>query len=103
MAPHVTGCIDTGDSVDVIFLDFAKAFDKVSHTRLILKLRAHGIDGKLSNWIAEWLHNRIQRIGISCVFWLVGSLKWGPTGLNFGPTALSYKYIYIYIYIYIGL
>ena len=40
----VTGCIDTGDSVDVIFLDFAKAFDKVSHKRLLLKLKAHGID-----------------------------------------------------------
>jgi len=54
----VTGCIDTGDSVDVIFLDFTKSFDKVSHTRLILKLKAHIIDGKLSNWIAEWLRNR---------------------------------------------
>ena len=48
----VTGCIDDGDCVDVIFLDFAKAFDKVSHRRLILKLRAHHIDEKLINWIA---------------------------------------------------
>ena len=39
----VTGCIDDGDSVDVIFLDFAKAFDKVSHRRLILKLWAHHV------------------------------------------------------------
>ena len=28
---RVTGCVDAGDSVDVIFLDFAKASDKVPH------------------------------------------------------------------------
>jgi len=68
----VTGCIDTGDSVDIIFLDFAKAFDKVSHKRLLLKLKAHGIDGKLNNWIAEWLRNRTQRVCIRGVMsdWL---------------------------------
>ena len=69
----VTGCIDDGDSVDVNFLDFAKAFDKVSHRRLILKLRAHHIDEKLINWIAVWLHNRVQRVCIRGVAsnWLV--------------------------------
>ena len=68
----VKGCIDTEDSVDVIFLDFAKAFDKVSHKRLLLKLKAHGIDGKLNNWIAEWLRNRTQRVCIRGVMsdWL---------------------------------
>ena len=82
----VTGCIDTGDSVDVIFLDFTKAFDKVSHTRLILKLKAHGIDGKLSNWIAEWLRNRIQRVCIRGVLsgWLA-VLSGVPHGSVLGP------------------
>jgi len=50
--------------VDFIFLDFAKAFDKVPHKRLILKLRAHGIIGKVALWIEEWLNRRMQRVGI---------------------------------------
>jgi len=41
--------------VDVVFLDFAKAFDKVPHQRLLLKLQSHGITGKLFNWISDWL------------------------------------------------
>ena len=35
--------IDEGSPVDIIFLDFQKAFDKVPHQRLLLKLKAHGI------------------------------------------------------------
>jgi len=50
---RVTGCIDTGDSVDVVFLDFAKAFDKVSHRRLAVKLQSHGIKDLLLNWIMQ--------------------------------------------------
>ena len=61
---RVTGCIDTGDSVDVVFLDFAKAFDKVSHSRLAVKLESHGIKGLLLNWIMQWLHDRKQRVVI---------------------------------------
>ena len=41
----VTGYVDSGSAVDVIFLDFAKAFDKVPNRRLILKLESHGITG----------------------------------------------------------
>ena len=41
----VTGCVDTGDSVGMIFLDFAKAFDKVPHIRLAAKLKTQGVDG----------------------------------------------------------
>jgi len=50
---RVTGCVDAGDSVDVIFLDFAKAFDKVPHRRLVSKLKSHGIQGMILDWISE--------------------------------------------------
>ncbi len=43
----VTSVIDQGDPFDVIFLDFAKAFDKVPKERLLEKLRAHGVGGEL--------------------------------------------------------
>ena len=42
----VTHSVDSGNSIDVIFLDFTKAFDKVPHKRLILKLESHGISGR---------------------------------------------------------
>jgi Reverse transcriptase (RNA-dependent DNA polymerase) len=58
----VTSEIDKGKAVDVIYLDFAKAFDTVPHERLKKKLRAHGIGGKLLKWIAAWLGGRKQRV-----------------------------------------
>ena len=48
---QITTQIDEVDPVDVIYLDFQKAFDKVPHARLIYKLKAHGISGKILTWI----------------------------------------------------
>jgi hypothetical protein len=48
--------------VDVIFLDFAKTFDKVPHRRLIHKLEAYGVRGELLNWIRDFLSHRKQRV-----------------------------------------
>ena len=52
--------IDRGIAIDCIYLDFAKAFDKVPHYRLIEKLKAYGIKGNILNWIKNFLHNRNQ-------------------------------------------
>ena len=41
-------------SVDVLYLDFAKAFDKVDHRRLMVKLSAVGVEGKLWKWLEDW-------------------------------------------------
>jgi len=48
---EVTNYIDSGYSVDVIYLDFQKAFDKVTHRRLIMKLEVHENDGEILQWI----------------------------------------------------
>ena len=48
--------------MDVVYLDFQKAFDKVPHQRLILKLKAHGIGNDVINWIEKWLTLRRQRV-----------------------------------------
>ena len=58
----VTRLIDEGHNVDVVYLDFSKAFDKVPHVRLMSKVRAHGILGNVARWIEEWLHGRKQRV-----------------------------------------
>ena len=40
----ITDAVNKGKSVDLVLLDFAKAFDKVSHEKLLLKLEAYRID-----------------------------------------------------------
>ena len=51
---------DQGSQVDCIFLDFAKAFDKVSHRLLLLKLSKLNIDSNVFNWLVSFLTNRSQ-------------------------------------------
>ena len=57
--------------MDVIYLDFSKAFDKVPHKRLLLKLKAMGTGGKVLQWIEAWLENRRQRVVLNgeCSDW----------------------------------
>ena len=54
--------VEEGHNIDIIYLDFAKAFDKVSHQRLLQKIEAHGISGKILSWIRSWLTDRQQRV-----------------------------------------
>src|SRR6218665_3714480 len=56
--------IDEWKLVDVIYLDFANAFDKVPHKRLAKKLQACGIRGQALTWIQSWLSCGRQKVGI---------------------------------------
>ena len=58
----VTKWVDEGSPVDIIYLDLKKAFDKVPHQRLLLKLKAHGIGNGMINWLEERLIDRRQRV-----------------------------------------
>ena len=54
--------MDDGSPVDAIYLDFQKAFDKVPHQRLILKLKSHGMGNSIINWIEQWLTDIRQMV-----------------------------------------
>ena len=55
---EVTAYVDEGSPVDVLYLDFSKAFDKVPHKRLVNKVKAHGIGNTIWRWIEAWLSDR---------------------------------------------
>ena len=71
---------------DVVFLDFAKAFDTVPHKRLIAKLRAYGLNEGVVKWIESFLYKRIQRVvmgeGVSFWAWVLSGV---PQGSVLGP------------------
>jgi len=54
--------------VDAINTDFAKAFDKGSHSALLAKLARLGIHSALLNWIKSYLHYRLYRVNINRKF-----------------------------------
>ena len=51
--------------MDVVYLDFAKAFDKVDHNILLHKLKSLGINGKTLRWIQSFLEDRVQRVVVN--------------------------------------
>ena len=60
--------LNDDNEVDVIYLDFAKAFDKVDHSVLLSKLERYGVKGKAYNWIKEFLCDRKQIVVVErCV------------------------------------
>ncbi|PKU49319.1 rna-directed dna polymerase from mobile element jockey-like [Limosa lapponica baueri] len=61
----MTGWIDEGRVVDVVYLDFSKAFDSISHSILIAKVRNYGLDEWTVRWIENCLKDRAQRVMIS--------------------------------------
>ncbi|KAK4821235.1 hypothetical protein QYF61_016534 [Mycteria americana] len=58
----VTRLVDEGNAVGVVYLDFSKAFDTISHSILLEKLAAHGLDRCTLRWVKNWLDGRAQRV-----------------------------------------
>ena len=83
---EITKLVDDGSPVDVIYLDFQKAFDKVPHQRLIIKLIAHGMGNSIINWTAQWLTDRRQWVVVDEeVFGWKSVLNGVPQGSVLGP------------------
>ena len=57
--------LDQGESLDAIYCDFMKAFDKVPHNRLVYKVEKYGIKGNIIGWIEAFLNNRTQCVNVN--------------------------------------
>ena len=81
-----TTALNSGKQVEIIYTDFAKAFDKVPHQRLLIKLKSYGLDNNLTSWIEDFLCSRTQRVRINNSYSSPSPVKSGiPQGTVLGP------------------
>ena len=59
---EVLRALNEGNEVDVIYLYYSKAFDKVGHQVLLAKMKMYGISGKVYDWIKNFLSDRSQTV-----------------------------------------
>ncbi|XP_045447547.1 ATP-binding cassette sub-family G member 4-like [Melitaea cinxia] len=82
----ITEILDSGNSVDTIYTDFSKAFDKVNHGILIKKLEVIGVAGPLLDWLKSYLTMRSSTVVVdgyaSDPFYAVSGV---PQGSHLGP------------------
>jgi len=83
-----TKYLDRGNAVDVVYMDFMKAFDKVSHRHLIQKLQCLGVNVQTVNWIQDFLTDRSQVVKYQNHISSATSVISGvPQGTVIGPVA----------------
>jgi len=60
-----TEYLEQGGQIDVMYSDFEKVFDKVSHNRLIYKLKLYGLSKDIITWIQDFLKDRKFRVRVN--------------------------------------
>ena len=81
-----TSALDSGQEVAVVYTDFAKAFDKIPHRRLLTKLEGYGVSEKVISWIQTFLTTRTQQVKINnCISNTLPVRSGIPQGTVLGP------------------
>ena len=87
---YVTREVDSGRMVETVFFDFAKAFDRIPHLRLIDRISAIGVSGSVLRWLDNFLNDRRQRVRVGTTVSELQNVTSGIVqGSVLGPTLFN--------------